>query len=66
VHLDLSNFCHFFVHLYRSRSRDSKLRLTEPEDLLTEEYDPNYSEELGDDLPGATPHAISQILLRML
>ena len=35
------------------------LRLTEPEDLSTEEDDPDYSEDLGDDLPGATPHPIS-------
>jgi len=35
------------------------LRLTELEDLPTEEYDPDYSEDLGDDLPGATPHPIS-------
>jgi hypothetical protein len=34
------------------------LGLTEPEDLLTEEYDPDY-EDLGDDLPGATPHPVS-------
>jgi hypothetical protein len=59
VHLDLLNFCCFFVHLYRSRSRDHMLRLTEPEDLPTEEYDPDYSEDLGDDLPGVTPHPIS-------
>jgi hypothetical protein len=31
------------------------LRLTEPEDLPTEEYDHNYSEDLGDDLLGVTP-----------
>ena len=42
------------------------LRLTEPEDLPTEEYDPDYNEDLGDDLPGATPHPISYVLLRML
>jgi hypothetical protein len=42
------------------------LRLTEPEDLPTEEYDPDYSEDLGDDLPGAMPHPISYILLHML
>jgi hypothetical protein len=35
--------------LYRSRSRDHMLHLTEPEDLPTEEYDPDYSEDLGDD-----------------
>jgi hypothetical protein len=35
------------------------LCLTEPEDLSTEEYDFDYSEDLGDDLPGATPHLIS-------
>ena len=34
------------------------LRLTEPEDLPTEEYDPDYSKDLGDDLPGAMPHPI--------
>jgi hypothetical protein len=31
------------------------LGLTEPEDLLTEEYDPDYNEDLGDDLPSAMP-----------
>jgi hypothetical protein len=46
------------VHLCRSRSCDHMLRLTEPEDLPTEEYDPDYSEDLGDDLPGATPYPI--------
>jgi hypothetical protein len=35
------------------------LGLIEQEDLLTEEYDPDYSEDLGDDLPGATTHPIS-------
>ena len=35
------------------------IRLTEPEDLPIEEYDPDYSEDLGDDLPGAMPHPIS-------
>jgi hypothetical protein len=34
------------------------LRLIEPEDLSTEEYDPDYSEDLGDDLLGATPHPL--------
>jgi hypothetical protein len=35
------------------------LCLTELEDLPTEEYGPDYSEDLGDDLLGATPHPIS-------
>jgi hypothetical protein len=35
------------------------LRLIEPEDLPTKEYDPDYSENLGDDLSGAMPHPIS-------
>jgi hypothetical protein len=59
VHLHLLNFCHFFVRLYRSHSRDSTLHLIEPEDLPIEEYDPDYNEDLGDDLLGATPHPIS-------
>jgi hypothetical protein len=58
VHLDLLNFRCLFVHLYRSRSRDHMLCLTEPEDLPTEEYDLDYNEDLGDDLPGAMPHPI--------
>jgi hypothetical protein len=33
--------------------------LTNPEELPTEEYDPDYIEELGDDLPGATSHPTS-------
>jgi hypothetical protein len=59
VHLDLLKFSCFFVHLYRSHTRDYMLCLIETEDLPTEEYDPDYSEDLGDDLPGATPHPIS-------
>jgi hypothetical protein len=35
------------------------LCLTEPEDLLTGEYDLDYSEDLGEDLPGAMPLPIS-------
>jgi hypothetical protein len=31
------------------------LRLTDPEEPPTEEFDPNYTDNLGDDLPGATP-----------
>jgi hypothetical protein len=34
-------------------------RLTDPEELPTEEYNPDYTEELGDDLPGAMSQAIS-------
>jgi hypothetical protein len=59
MHLDLSNFYYYFVHLYRSCSHDYMLRLTEPEDMPTEDFDPDYSEDLGDDLPSATPHPIS-------
>jgi hypothetical protein len=34
--------------------------LTDPEDPKTEEYDPDYTEELGDDFPaGATSHPTS-------
>jgi hypothetical protein len=32
------------------------LRLTDPEEPLTEEFDPDYTDDLGDDLPGAMPH----------
>jgi hypothetical protein len=35
------------------------LRLTEPEDPSTEDFDPDYGEDLEDDLPGATPHPTS-------
>ena len=31
-------------------------RLTDPEEPQTEEHDPNYTKELGDDLLGATSH----------
>jgi hypothetical protein len=58
VHLDLLNFYCFFVHLYRSRSSDYMLRLTDPEEPPTEEFDPDYTNDLGDDLLGATPHPL--------
>jgi hypothetical protein len=29
---------------------------TDPEELPTEEFDPDYTDDLGDDLRGATPH----------
>jgi hypothetical protein len=32
------------------------LRLVGPEEPLTEEFDPDYTDDLGDDLPGAMPH----------
>jgi hypothetical protein len=32
------------------------LRLTDPEEPPTEEFDPDYTDDLGDDLPDATPH----------
>jgi hypothetical protein len=32
------------------------LRLTDPEEPPTEEFDPDYTDDLGDDLPGAMPH----------
>jgi hypothetical protein len=28
----------------------------DPEEPPTEEFDPDYTDDLGDDLPGATPH----------
>jgi hypothetical protein len=31
-------------------------RLTDPEELPTEDFDLDYNEDLGDDLPGATSH----------
>jgi hypothetical protein len=31
-------------------------RFTDPEEPPTEEFDPDYTDDLGDDLPGATPH----------
>jgi hypothetical protein len=31
-------------------------RLTDPKEPPTEEFDPDYTDDLGDDLPGATPH----------
>ena len=39
-------------------------RLTDPEEPQTEEHDPDYTEELGDDLPGATSHPTSQNPIR--
>ena len=38
---------------------DRMSRLTDPEEPTTEEYDPDYTEELEDDLPGATSHPTS-------
>jgi hypothetical protein len=34
------------------------LRLIDPEEPPTEEFDPDYTDDLGDDLPGATPHPL--------
>jgi hypothetical protein len=34
-------------------------RLIDPEELLTEEYDPDYTEDLRNDLPCATSHPTS-------
>jgi hypothetical protein len=34
-------------------------RLTDPEEPPTEDFDPDYIEDLGDDLPGATSHRTS-------
>jgi hypothetical protein len=34
------------------------LRLTDPEEPQTEEFDPDYTKDLGDDLLGAMPHPI--------
>jgi hypothetical protein len=31
-------------------------RFTDPEEPPTEEFDPDYTDDLGDDLPGAMPH----------
>ena len=39
--------------------RDHMSHLTEPEEPTTEEYDPDNTEELEDDLPGATSHPTS-------
>jgi hypothetical protein len=41
-------------------------RLTDPEESQNEEYDLDYTKELGDDLPGATPTKPRRILLDML
>jgi hypothetical protein len=32
--------------------------LTDPEEPPTKEFDPDYTDDLGDDLPGATPHPL--------
>ena len=37
---------------------------TDLEEPQTEEHDPDYIEELGDDLPGATSHPTSQNPIR--
>jgi hypothetical protein len=34
-------------------------RLKDPEEPQTEEYDPDYTEEVEDDLPGAMSHPTS-------
>jgi hypothetical protein len=51
-------FSCIFMHLYRSRWRGYMLRLTDPEEPPTEEFNPDYTDDLGDDLPGATPHPL--------
>ena len=38
--------------------------LIDPEEPQTEELDPDYTEELGDDLPGATSHPTLQNPIR--
>ena len=39
-------------------------RLADPEEPQTKEHDPNYTEELGDNLPGAMSHPTSQNPIR--
>jgi hypothetical protein len=38
------------------------LRLTDPEEPPTQEFDPDYTDNLGDDLPGATPHPFVDLI----
>jgi hypothetical protein len=42
------------------------LRLTDPEEPPTKEFDPDYTDDLGDDLLGATPIRRSYYALQIL
>jgi hypothetical protein len=57
--LVLLNFSCFIVLIYRSRIHGYMFCLTEPEEPLTEDFDPDYTKDLGDDLLGATSHPTS-------
>jgi hypothetical protein len=57
--LNILDFYCFFVPSIGVTYRGYMSRLTEPEEPPTEEYDPNYTEDLRDDLPGATSHLTS-------
>jgi hypothetical protein len=59
MYLVLLNFSCFFVLIYRSHFRGYMFRLTDLEEPLTEDFDPDYTEDLGDDLPGTTSHSTS-------
>ena len=59
MHLDLLNFCCFFVIIYRVTYCGYMSRLTDPEEPQTEEYELDYTEGLGDDLLGAMSHPTS-------
>jgi hypothetical protein len=41
-------------------------RLTDPEEPSTKDFDPDYTEDLGDNLPGAMSNQPHRILLDML
>jgi hypothetical protein len=59
VHLDILYFYCFFVLFIGVAYRGYMSRLTDPEEPPTEEYDPDYTEDLGDDLLGATSYPTS-------
>jgi hypothetical protein len=59
MYLGLSFFSCFFVLIYRSRLRGYMFHLTDLEEPPTKDFDPDYTEDLGDDLPSATSHPTS-------
>jgi hypothetical protein len=59
VHLVLLNFSCFFVLIYRSCLRSYMFLLTDLEEPSTEDFDPDYTADLGDNLLGATSHPTS-------
>jgi hypothetical protein len=59
VHLDLLDFYCFFVLSIGVADHGYMCRLTDLKEPPTEDFDPDYTEDLGDDLLGAMSHPTS-------